>query len=162
MGFKNIKRTRFLVEASLIAAFYAVITIALAPISYGQMQVRLSEALTVLPYFTTAAIPGLFIGCIVANILGGFGPIDIIFGSLASLIAAILARKISKPWLVPLPSVVLNGLVIGWVLNMVEGLPFWLSAGTVTLGQAIACYGLGYPLLLALDVHRDRIFSRGN
>ena len=86
------KRTRFIVEAAILAAIYAVITIILAPISYGQIQVRISEALTILPYFTPAAIPGLFVGCIVSNIFGGGGLIDIVFGSLATLIAAILSR----------------------------------------------------------------------
>jgi uncharacterized membrane protein len=152
------KRTRFIIQAAILGAIYAVITILLAPISYGQIQVRIAEALTILPYFTPAAIPGLFVGCIVANIFGGGGPIDIIFGSLASLAAAILSWKMPKPWLVPLPPVVINGLVIGWVLFKVYGLPFWISVGTVTAGQVIACYGLGYPLLLVLQKNKDKIF----
>lgn len=151
------KKTRFIVEAAILGAIYAVITILLAPISYGQIQVRVAEALTILPYFTPAAIPGLFVGCIIANIFGG-SLMDIIFGSLASLIAGILSRKMPKPWLVPLPPVIINGLVIGWVLYMVEGLPYWMTVGTVTLGQAIACYGLGYPLLLVLQRNEGKIF----
>ena len=83
-------RTKYLTHAAIIAAVYVVLTIIFAPISYGQVQVRISEALTVLPYFTPAAIPGLFIGCIIANIYGGAGIIDIIFGSLATLFAAFL------------------------------------------------------------------------
>ena len=74
------KKTNFMVQAALIGAIYATITIAFAPISYGQLQVRISEALTILPFFTPAAIPGLFIGCIVANIYGGQGMIDIEIG----------------------------------------------------------------------------------
>lgn len=162
MDINTNKKTRFIVEAAILAAIYAVITILLAPISYGQIQVRVAEALTILPYFTPAAIPGLFVGCIVSNIFGGNGLIDIIFGSLASLIAAILSRKASNPWLVPLPPVVVNGLVIGWMLFKVYGLPFWLSVGTVTVGQAIACYGLGYPLLLVLQRNKEKIFGKGN
>lgn len=152
------KRTRYIVEGAIIGAIYAAITILLAPIGYGQIQVRVAEALTVLPYFTPAAIPGLFIGCIVANIYGG-GLLDIIFGSLASLVAAILSRKAPKRWLVPLPPVIINGLVIGWVLFMVQGLPYWLTVGTVTLGQIVACYGLGYPLLLLLERNRGKVFE---
>ena len=159
MDFNSDKKTRFIVEAAILAAVYAVITILLAPISYGQIQVRISEALTILPYFTPAAVPGLFVGCIVSNIFGGGGLIDIIFGSLASLIAAILSRKMPKPWLVPLPPVVINGFIIGWVLFKVYGLPFWFSVGTVTVGQAIACYGLGYPLLLILQKNKEKIFG---
>jgi len=156
------KRTRFIVEAAILAAIYAVITIILAPISYGQIQVRISEALTILPYFTPAAIPGLFVGCIVSNIFGGGGLIDIVFGSLATLIAAILSRIMRKRWLVPLPPVVINGFVIGWVLYRVYGLPYWPSVGAVTAGQLVACYGLGYPLLLLLEKHKEKIFGRDN
>ncbi|NLN41530.1 MAG: QueT transporter family protein, partial [Clostridiales bacterium] len=123
MNFDLDKRTKFIVEAAILAAIYAVVTILLAPISYGQIQVRISEALTILPYFTPAAIPGLFVGCIVSNIFGGGGLIDIVFGSLATLIAAILSRIMRKRWLVPLPPVVINGFVIGWVLYRVYGLP---------------------------------------
>lgn len=159
MNINSDKRTRYIAEGAILGAIYAAITILLAPISYGQIQVRVAEALTVLPYFTPSAIPGLFVGCIVANIYGG-GILDIIFGSLASLVAALLSRKAPKPWLVPLPPVIINGLVIGWVLFKVEGLPYWLTVGTVTLGQAIACYGLGYPLLLILEKNRDKIFIR--
>ncbi|NLI60345.1 MAG: QueT transporter family protein [Clostridiales bacterium] len=161
MNVDSNKKTRFIVEAAILAAIYAAITILLAPISYGQIQVRIAEALTILPYFTPAAVPGLFVGCILANIFGG-SIIDIVFGSLASLIAAILSRKAPKPWLVPLPPVIINGLVIGWVLYMVEGLPYWLTVGTVTLGQIISCYGLGYPLLIILEKNRDKIFGQHN
>ena len=92
------KKTVFLMQASLIAAIYAAITIALAPISYGQIQVRVAEALTILPAFTPAAIPGLFVGCIVANLYGGGGIIDVVFGSLATLMAAYLSYKMPKKW----------------------------------------------------------------
>ena len=90
------EKTKFWVQAALIGAIYAVLTIAFAPISYGQIQVRISEALTVLPFFTPAAIPGLFIGCIIANLYGGNGIIDIVFGSLATLGAAALSYKMGK------------------------------------------------------------------
>lgn len=153
------KSLTWIVQGAIIAAIYVVLTIAFAPISYGQIQVRISEILTVLPAFTPAAIPGLFIGCIAANIYGGAGAIDVVFGSLATLIAAILSSKMPKRWLVPLPPVVINGLVIGWVLNYVLGYPLLFSMLTVALGQLVACYGLGYPLMIILEKYQDRIFK---
>ena len=83
------KGTLFLVQAALIAAVYVVLTLVFAPFSYGEIQVRISEALTILPFFTPAAIPGLFVGCILANLLGGAIPLDIAFGSIATLIGAV-------------------------------------------------------------------------
>ncbi len=153
------KKTVFLVQAALIAAVYATITIALAPISYGQLQVRVSEALTVLPFFTPAAIPGLFVGCIIANIFGGGGPIDIIFGSLATLVAAYLSYKMKRKWLVPIPPILINGVVIGYVLHYLYGMPLIPSMLWVTLGQTMACYIIGYPLMNVLERYKDRIFS---
>ena len=95
---KNSKIT-FLVQAAAIAAIYVVLTVAFAPISFGEVQIRFAEALTILPFFTPAAVPGLFVGCLIANILGGAILPDIIFGSLATLIGAVgtyLLRKQSK------------------------------------------------------------------
>lgn len=155
------KKILFLVQASLIAAIYATITIALAPISYGQIQVRVSEALTILPAFTPAAIPGLFVGCIVANLYGGGGIIDIVFGSIATLIAAYLSYKMPKKWLVPLPPVIVNGIVVGYILKYLYGLPLLITIGWVTIGQTIACYGLGYPLMRILEKYEDKIFKYG-
>ncbi|WZL72913.1 QueT transporter family protein [Clostridiaceae bacterium 35-E11] len=152
------KKTNFLVQAAFIGAIYAVLTITLAPISYGQIQVRVAEALTVLPMFTPAAIPGLFVGCIVANIYGGGGIIDIVFGSSATLLAAFMSYKIGKKWLVPLPPVLINGIVVGLILHYLYQLPLLITMGWVTFGQMIACYGLGYPLILMLEKYRNKIF----
>ncbi|MDO8685866.1 MAG: QueT transporter family protein [Clostridiales bacterium] len=151
-------KVRFLAEAGIIGALYAILTIILAPISYGQIQVRIAEALTILPLFTPAAIPGLFVGCMVANIFGGNGPADIIFGSLASLAAALLTRKMPSAILAPLPPVLINAVVIGLMLNLLYGLPLLVTMGWVGLGQFIACYVLGYPLILLLRKHKDRLF----
>ena len=79
------KGTQFLTEAAVIGAIYVVLTLLFAPLSYGEIQIRFSEALTILPFFTPAAIPGLFVGCIIANLFGGAIPVDIIFGSIATL-----------------------------------------------------------------------------
>jgi len=152
------RNIRFLAEAAIIAAIYAVISTIFAPISSGLVQVRISEALTVLPVFTPAAIPGLFVGCIVANIVGGNGLIDIVFGSLATLIAAFLSYKMPRRFLVPLPPVLVNAVVVGFILNYVLEAPLIVSIGSVALGQAIACYGLGYPLMLQLEKYKDKIF----
>jgi uncharacterized membrane protein len=159
------KSTKFLVQAALIAAIYAVLTISLAPFSYGIMQVRISEALTVLPFFTPAAIPGLFIGCLIANIYGGLGIIDIVFGSLATLIAAVLSYLLRKQkFLVPIPPIIVNAVVVGIILYYAFindpdlKAPLLVIMGWVGLGQLIACYGLGYPLMLLLKRYK-KIFE---
>lgn len=155
----KINKIRFLAEAGIIAAMYAALTIIFAPISYGQIQVRISEALTILPAFTPAAIPGLFIGCIVANLFSPVGVIDIVFGSLATLLAAFLSYKMPKRYLVPLPPIIINGVVVGFILNYVFKLPLFISMLWVALGELIACFGLGYILMLQLDKIKDKIFK---
>lgn len=139
----------------MIAAVYATLTILLAPISYGMVQVRVAEMLMVLPYFMPAAVPGLFAGCLIANIFGGLGILDIVFGSLATLLSAYLVTKIKNKYLVPLPPVLVNAVIVGLILHLVLELPFYLTLIWVALGQLIACYGLGLPLLLLLEKRRD-------
>ncbi|MEG0291744.1 MAG: QueT transporter family protein [Anaerovoracaceae bacterium] len=144
---------KYIVQAGIIAAIYAVLTIILAPISYGPMQVRVSEALTILPVFTSASIPGLFVGCVIANVFGGNGVIDVVFGSLATVVAAFITYKLrNKPLLAPLAPVVLNGGVVGSVLYFAYGVPMSLFAcmGWVAIGELIACYAIGYPLMKLL------------
>jgi len=103
------KSTKFLIQAAVIAAIYATLTIVLMPFSYGPMQVRVSEALTILPFFTPAAIPGLFIGCVVSNMVGPYGMLDIVFGSTCNLACSSWIYYLrSKPLLVPLPPVIAN------------------------------------------------------
>lgn len=136
-----------MMRGAMLAAIYAALTIVLAPISYGPVQLRVAEGLTVLPYFFPEAIPGLFLGCFLANLYGGYGLIDVVFGSLATLLAALLSRKMPHPWLAPLPPVVVNALVIGWILKVTLGLPFGLMALQVGLGQLLSCYVLGMPVL---------------
>lgn len=141
--------TRNLVRIAAIAALYAALTLALAPISYGQIQVRVSEALTVLPFLTPLAIPGVAIGCLLANILGpGLGLLDVIFGTAATLLAAVVTWRMPKAWLAPLPPVIANGLIIGALLHYTLALPLVPSMLWVGLGELIACYAVGYPLLL--------------
>lgn len=152
------KNTKFIVQAAVIAAVYAALTLILMPISYGPMQARLSEALTVLPFFTPAAIPGLFVGCLIANMVGPYGPADMIFGSSATLVAALCSYYLRKrPLLVPLPPVIANGVIIGSMLYYVYKVPLPLYANMlwVALGELIACYIIGYPLLKLLQKYEN-------
>lgn len=152
------KSTKFLVQAAVIAALYAALTIFLMPFSYGVMQIRISEALTVLPALTPAAIPGLLIGCFVANMVGPYGVVDMVFGSAATLVAAVASYRLRKhPRLVPLPPILLNGILIGGMLYYVYAVPFPLYACIfwVALGEAAACYLLGYPLLKYMEKRKS-------
>ncbi len=153
----NMERSRsfnYWTRSAMIAAIYVVLTLVFAPISYGMIQVRVSEALMVLPYFTPAAIPGLFVGCLIANIFGGLGLPDIVFGSLATLLSAYIVAKIDNKYLVPLPPIIINAYIIGLVLHYVLALPLYMTVMWVGIGQVIACYGLGLPLLLFLEKRR--------
>lgn len=153
----------FLAQAAMIAAIYVVITLVFAPFSYGEVQVRLSEALTVLPVFTPAAIPGLFIGCLISNILGGCIVPDIIFGSLATLLGAIftyLLRNKNK-FLAPLPPIIANALIVPFVLRYgyQVSLPIPFMMLTVGIGEAISCGVLGMILHTALNKYKHLIFK---
>ena len=122
-----------------------------------QIQVRVAEALTVLPFFSSYSIWGLFVGCIVANIFGGNGPIDIIFGSLATLIAAIITYYIGKSnikfkkYLAPLPPVIINAVVIGFVLNYTLHYPLLITMLWIGLGEAVSCYVIGLAVLTVFE-----------
>lgn len=147
--------------AGMIAALYAVVTLLLRPISYGELQVRVSEALTILPVLTPAAVPGLFVGCLIANVLGSATIWDMVFGSLATLAAALITRKLRhKPVLAALAPVVLNGVVVGSVLAFTLNLPLLVTMLWVALGEAIACYVLGLPLLWALKKLPQKYFPQ--
>ncbi len=155
---------RDLARGAIIAAVYALLTIFLAPISSGLIQCRVAEAMCVLPYFTVAAVPGLFIGCVLANLLTGAPVYDVVFGSLATLLAAFvtyLMRKRAPKWLAPLPSVVINALVVGALLVYVYevGVGFWAAAGYVAVGQAVACFALGLPLMKLLERFGGKLFG---
>lgn len=152
------KSVRFLTQAAIIAAAYAALTLVLAPISFGVVQFRLSEALCVLPYFTPAAIPGLLVGCLISNSLGSsVGLIDVLLGSAATLIAAVASRFMPK-YLVPLPPIISNGLIIGTMLHTVNNLPFWPTVCTIMVEEAVVCYAAGIPLMLLLDKYKDKLF----
>lgn len=152
----------FMAQAAMIAAIYVVLCIAFAPISYGAIQVRVAEALTILPYFTPAAIPGLFIGCLIANFAGGSIMIDVIIGSLATLLGAIgtwLLRKKSR-YLAPLPPILTNTLLVPYVLRYGYGepLPIPFLMATVGIGEIAACGIMGLVVLTVLNKYRKYIF----
>ena len=159
------KLTHHLTRAAIVAALYTAVTLVVYPFSFGYLQIRISEALTILPFFMPEAILGLFVGCIISNF---FSPniiiLDVIFGSIATLLAALLTNLCSKlgkagRWLAPLPPVLVNAVVIGLVLALSmtqngEGsfyTLFLFNALTVGAGQLVACYGLGLPLSFILD-----------
>ncbi len=147
---RNIRR---LTVAAMIAAVYLVLTMIFYVTSFQPLQSRLAEALTVLPYFTPVAIPGLFVGCILANILGGNGIWDVVVGSLASLLAAYLTYKLTynKPkrkWLAPLPAVLVNAVAVGIMLSVLYDMPLFATMLSVGVGQVLSCYILGIPLMV--------------
>ena len=155
---------RFLCHAALIAALYVALTFlaALLGLSSGVIQVRFSEALCVLPAFTSAAVPGLFVGCLLANLLTGCIAPDIIFGSLATLIGAIGAYFLRKnKWLVPLPTVVANILIVPPILRFAYGaegsLPYF--ALTVGIGEILSAYVLGLLLYAVLNKYKAQLFK---
>ena len=150
--------TRQLATAGIIAALYAVLAYfsSVFGIAYGPIQCRFSEALCVLPFLTPAATPGLFLGCLAANLLSPYGALDIVFGSLATLLAALWTQHIRYKWLAPLPPVICNAVIVGAVVT-VQQVPaelFWgtfaYNAFTIGLGEALACYILGGLLLTQL------------
>lgn len=150
------QKIRFLTQAALIAALYVVLTMlsALFGLASGAIQVRLSEALTILPAFTPAAVPGLFIGCLLANTLSGSLPWDIVFGSLATLLGAFgtyLLRRCSR-WLAPLPPILANMLVVPVVLKRVYGFEdaYWFLVVTVGVGEVVSAGVLGMLLYYAV------------
>lgn len=159
-------RIRNVIYAGVIAAIYACLTIAFAPISYGPVQARISEALFVLPCFTDAAVPGLFLGCLLSSMLTGAPVYDVIFGSAATLLASVLTRVLAKrsvsKWLLPLPTVFCNAIIVGLILKVfyAETLPLSLLMLYVALGEALICYLLGLPLRALLARYADRLFKK--
>ena len=153
---KHRNSTRHLVHAALIAAVYVVLTYLVNALGWasGAVQLRLSEALTVLPFFTPAAVPGLWCGCLLANLLTGCAPWDVVFGSVATLLGALGTRALRhrSPYLVCIPPILANTLIIPFVLRLVYGdaTPIGFLMLTVGLGEIISCGVFGTALLLVL------------
>jgi len=163
---KEIKMNRkvlYLTHAAVIAALYVVLTFlanALGLASYA-IQLRFSEALTILPFFTPAAIPGLFVGCLLSNIFVGAALPDIVFGSLATLLGAVLTWKLrGHKWLAPIPPIVANAVIIPPILLFAYGIkPLWFSFVTVTIGEILSCGVLGMLLLFTLQKYAKHLFT---
>ena len=155
------KSTRFITKAAIIAAIYVIITevSTLMGLSNGVIQVRFSEALTVLPLFTPAAIPGLFIGCMISNLLAGGALLDIVFGSLATLIGAVGTYVFRKKsiYLAPVFPILANMLIIPWVLKLVYGFEGTVLYFTVTVfaGEFISCALFGIPFAMLLKKRKE-------
>ncbi len=158
------KKVLFIVHAAAIAALYVVLTFTanILGLANGAIQVRFSEALTILPLFTPAAIPGLFLGCLISNILTGCIIWDIVFGSLATLLGALgtyLLRKLPY-WLAPLPPILANTVIVPFVLayayHVGDTIPFLML--TVGAGEVISCGILGILLYKLLQRYRKYIF----
>ena len=160
---KNQTNTRFLTQSGVIAAVYVILTMLAAALGLasGEIQLRLSEALTILPVFTPAAVPGLFIGCLLSNILAGGVIWDVVFGSLATLLGAVGTRLLRKNrWLACLPPILSNILIVPLVLTYAYGIPGgipWLML-TVGVGEVLSCGVLGQLVYSALDKHKEHLF----
>ena len=159
------QHTVYIAQAAVIAAIYTVLTIIAAgfDLASGAIQVRFSEALTVLPFFTPAAIPGLTIGCVISNIVTGCALPDIIFGSLATFLGAIGSYALRRNrYLCSVPPIVSNALIIPFVLSFAYhipgGIPYFML--TVGAGEVISCLFLGQILLTALLPVGNRIFTQ--
>ena len=157
------RKVVFMTQAAMVAAVYAALCMLFAPASYGYVQIRVAEALTILPFFTPAAVPGLFMGCLIANLMGGATLLDVVFGSLATLLGAVgtyLLRKKSR-FLAPLPPILANTLFVPFVLyyGYGERLPIPFMMATVGAGEVVGCGVLGLILLTALSRVRGHIFK---
>lgn len=179
----NRNRLRYIALAAIIAALYLLLYLPLKPIGFGPIQFRLAEILTLLPSLTPAAIPGVFLGCVLANIVGSGHWVDIVFGSLATLIAAILTRilanrtKVSEQYssysskelaqkkalyLLPLPTIILNALIVGTYLTLVfsDAAFSWTLLITnilsLALSEAFVLYVIALPLYVVLQPYFAR------
>lgn len=148
---------RDLTFAAVLAAVYAALTVGLPALSYNEIQLRVAEALTVLPFLFPAATPGLFVGCFIANLFSPY-PLDLLVGSLATLLACLLTQRMPNRWLASLPPVLCNAAMVGAEIAWFQtgfGPGFWVAYGfnalTVGVGELAACCVLGQLLLTALS-----------
>lgn len=158
------KRVTFITQAAMIAAIYVVLTVFISAfnLASGAIQVRLSEALTILPAFTPAAIPGLFLGCLISNTVTGALPLDVLFGSLATLLGACGSYLLRRfKWAVPIPPIIANALIVPFVLAYVYhipgGVPYFML--TVGIGEVLSCGVLGMLLYQVLVRYKHVIFK---
>ena len=158
------KTLYFLLHSAMIAAIYVVLVVLFQPISVSYIQVRFAEALTIIPFFTPAAIPGVTIGCLLGNIIAGCDILDIIFGTLATLLGAIGSYSLRRyKFLVPIPPIVSNTIIIPWILRFAYGeamsIPFMML--TVGIGEVISCGIIGIILLYCLQPYKKIFYIPG-
>lgn len=140
--------TAYITRAGIIAALYVAVTFLLSAISFGPVQVRIAEGLTLLPVFFPEAIAGLFLGCLLANLFGPFGIADIVFGSLTTLLAAFVTYRFRRnKFIAYLSPIILNAFLVSLYLYLLFAVPYWPTVLTIGLGQSIAVLGIGVPLL---------------
>lgn len=149
---KSLLSIQSLCFAAIISAIYAAVTLLFQPISFGVVQFRISEALTLLPVLFTQSIPGLTVGCFAANLLGSATVWDIVFGTLATLISSLWARRLRKNiWLAALGPVICNAVIVGVVLGCTLQLPLAPTILSVGFGETVVVFGLGVPLVKVLE-----------
>jgi uncharacterized membrane protein len=137
--------------SAVVGALYAALTVCFAPLGFGLVQFRFAEALCLLPFYAPETVPGLFLGCLLANLFSPFGPLDIVGGSLATLLAALAVARVRRRALTPVPVVLLNALLVGGVLAYELRVPYVWAAVQVGFGELAVCAVLGLPLLYALS-----------
>lgn len=142
-------RTQFVAFNAVVTALYVALTMALAPISYGVIQLRVAEAMTILPALYPFTTWGLFLGCAISNSISLFGIYDVVFGSIITLVAGFLTSKINNKWLAPIPPIVLNafGLPLIWLLTGGETV-YWINVLSIFVSQTLVLYAFGVPLYI--------------
>jgi len=145
--------TKKLARGAAITALYVVITYFLAPVSFGPLQFRAAEALTVLPILFPEAVPALFLGVMLANIIGGLGMIDIVGGSLVTLLAAYVTYRYRDSFIAYLSPIVFNALLISIYLHLLFELPYWLTVLQIGASEAVVVFLIGYPMIQYLKKH---------
>lgn len=154
--------TKRIIKTAVIAAVYSALTLSLAPISYGILQMRISEVMTILPRYSKSSVWGVSLGCLISNYIGmaytgSAGIVDVIFGTLATFLAAACTNMLNKnKWLAPLFPTVFNGIIVGGYLHILvfNTVNIFLCMLSVAVGEAIVCFLLGIPLINFLDKHK--------
>ena len=157
------ERSRSITLIAIFSALYVVLTVAFQPISYSWLQIRISEALTPIPFlFGFPSVVGIFIGCFLANLLSPIGLPDIVFGPLLSLLAAILSWKFSynKKWLACVYPIIVNSFGVSAYVSVFYGVPYFITVLSIGISEALSAGLIGYPLLVALD--RSMLFNQTN
>lgn len=159
----NRSKTTRLTLAGVVAAIYVVLTVTLPQLSYGPIQIRFAEALCILPFIFPETIVGVTLGCLISNLLSPFGVIDIVFGTLATLISVLAVSRIKRKWLTPIPVVLSNGIIVGGLISWYETgftgafLPaFIYNGGTIALSEALVCWTLGMLLVRVMPEVLDK------